>query len=169
MAFKGPQSNSGNNNDRQPNPFWNLSETRVEGFLGSDPTFFTYGKDGKEGVRFSIPLRKMVNGEEATDWLGVVSFTETEFIRDNFSKGSKVLVVGKQPGLNSYEKDGETITSLQMVAERVFLGFSPKRDGNGSSSNSSSNKSSRSAGPSGSSRRNAAKTNVEDSDDDLPF
>jgi len=54
-----------------------------------------------------------------THWYNIVAFNNTaKFIERNVVPGDKVLIEGRLT-TNSYEKDGQEITVLQIVAQNV--------------------------------------------------
>lgn len=91
------------------------------GRLTKDPEV-RYGSDGKAIARFSLAVDRRYkdnNGNYPTDFFNLVSFGKTaEFVEKYLHKGVKILVEGEIRN-NNYQKDGKTVYSDQIIADRV--------------------------------------------------
>lgn len=91
------------------------------GRLCKDPEV-RYGNDNKAIARFSLAVDRRYkdsNGNYPTDFFNLVSFGKTaEFVEKYLHKGVKILVEGEIRN-NNYQKDGKTVYSDQLIADRV--------------------------------------------------
>lgn len=81
-------------------------------------------------ARFTVAIDRYSKGEKYTDFIPCVAFGKNgEFVEKFFEKGKGIEVVGTLQQ-NNYDKDGTTIKSFQVVADRV--GFvSESKQGSG--------------------------------------
>ena len=82
--------------------------------------------------RFTIAVNEGYGEKKRTDYINIVCFGKTaENCEKYIAKGSKVAIVGKiQTG--SYEKDGRTIYTTDVVANSIeFLTMKPKDEPEG--------------------------------------
>lgn len=94
------------------------SKTTIVGHLGKDPESFN-SKSGNTVVKLSVATKDGFGDKEHTEWHRVVVFGKTaEACEKYLSKGSLVLVEGKNRTF-SYEKDGETKYSTDVIADSV--------------------------------------------------
>ena len=84
-----------------------------------------YGQKSKV-ARFTLAVEKR-NGEDETDFFNCVSFgKQGEFVEKYLKKGIKVLVTGRLQN-NSYEdKQGNKVTSTQIITEEIEFAESKK-------------------------------------------
>ena len=76
-------------------------------------------------------------GERSTDWIDVVAWRQTaEFVSRFFTKGRMAIVEGRLQMRDWTDKDGNKLTSAEVVADNVYFGDS-KRDGDGGGFNQS--------------------------------
>ncbi len=108
------------------------------GNLGRDPEI-RYSQQGTAIVNFSIATSEewkdnQGQKQERTEWTRVVVFGKMAEVCEKYlSKGRQVYVEGKLR-TSSYEKDGQTHYSTDVIASTVqFLGS--KQDGGGTGSN----------------------------------
>ena len=93
-----------------------MNVVTLMGNLGKDPEY----REGSVNVcKFTLAVTDGYGDKKRTDWIPVVCFNK---IADNcakyLTKGSKVYVVGKiQTG--SYEKDGRTVYTTDVIASQV--------------------------------------------------
>tara|TARA_B100000519_G_scaffold108549_1_gene94070 strand:- start:11252 stop:11605 length:354 start_codon:yes stop_codon:yes gene_type:complete len=102
------------------------------GNLGQDPKIH----DGAIKIaNFSIATNEFVKKEKTTEWHKIVAFGKTAEILEAYAKkGTKLGIIGRL-SQRSYEKDGQTIYTTEVLANSVQL-LSPKGQDSGSSSNS---------------------------------
>ena len=104
------------------------------GHIGSD--IRTFGEGDNAGAGFSMASNNAVkvNGEWADrpEWFRVSVFgKQSKFISEQLVKGSKVFVTGRL-STQQYEKDGKTLTNLEVRASQVIdLTPRPKVDDSG--------------------------------------
>lgn len=98
---------------------------QLVGHLGKDPELVTFDNGGTK-ARFSLATNrryKSRDGEpvDETTWHRVIGFGATaEIIRDKLARGKRVLVEGRMQ-YGSYEnKDGHTVQTSEVVAQRVM-------------------------------------------------
>lgn len=97
-----------------------MNKVILLGRLGRDPEIrYTSGEPAIAVTRFSIAVdRKRRHDEEKqTDWFSCVAFGKTaEDIGKYFVKGSRIALSGRlQTG--SYEKEGQTVKTMDVVVE----------------------------------------------------
>ncbi|MFZ7125561.1 MAG: single-stranded DNA-binding protein [Desulfobacterales bacterium] len=104
-----------------------LNKVMLIGNLGRDPEI-RYTPDGLAIAKFSIATterRKAKDGnyEDHTDWHRVTAFGKLgEICGEYLSKGSQVYIEGRI-SYGSYEKDGQTIYTTDIIAsDMVMLG-----------------------------------------------
>ena len=102
------------------------------GRLTKDPEL-RYTEEKQTAVcRFSIAIDKFINNKKSTDFIRITVFgKQAENANLYLSKGREVAIQGRlQSG--SYEKDGKTIYTLDVIAERVkFIGGKPNEQDDG--------------------------------------
>ena len=108
-----------------------LNKAILMGRLTRDPEL-KYSASNMAICRFSVAIdrRFAKQGEErGTDFISVVSFGKTaEFVSKYFEKGRMINVVGSiQTG--SYEKDGKTVYTTDIIADEVNFCGDKKGDG----------------------------------------
>ena len=111
-----------------------LNKAQLIGFLGADPDVrFTQEQEAIARVRIatSETWKKDGKRQEKTEWHNVVFFGKlAEIVGDHLKKGSLVFVEGRLQ-TRSWEKDGETRYSTEIVAEPMpaesFSGYPIER------------------------------------------
>lgn len=82
------------------------------------------GKIERRGavLKLSVATNRTSKGEKVTDWHDMVAFGDTaDGIEKNFHKGKRILITGRlQRG--SYEKDGQTRYTVDIIVERWYFG-----------------------------------------------
>ena len=88
------------------------------------------------------------SGERQTDFISCQAWRQTaEFLAKHFQKGSRIAVVGSiQTG--SYEKNGQTIYTTEVVVDEVHFADAPRDTRDSRDDGRSYTQSSRSQGPS---------------------
>lgn len=101
-----------------------LNKVQLIGFLGSDPDVrYTQGQEAVARVRIATSETWKKNGEkhERTEWHNVVFFNKlAEIVGEHLKKGSLVFVEGHLQ-TRSWEKDGETRYTTEVVAEAMKM------------------------------------------------
>lgn len=104
-----------------------FNQTIVIGNLGRDPET---RKAGETLIaNFSVATSRRMKGEEVTDWHRVVAFGKlAEIVEKYLSKGDKVMIQGRMQ-YGSYERDGQTIPTAEIVANEMVMLGSPSSAG----------------------------------------
>ena len=100
-----------------------MNNVSLIGRLASDPTLrYTKGDDPKAVTRFTVAVNRKFNREKA-DFIGCQAWGKlAEIVAEHCAKGSQVGVVGRIE-TGSYEKDGKTVYTTDIVADEVeFVG-----------------------------------------------
>ena len=101
-----------------------LSKVQLIGFLGADPDVrYTQGQEAVARVRVATSETWKKNGEkhERTEWHNVVFFGKlAEIVGEHLKKGSLVYVDGHLQ-TRSWEKDGETRYTTEVIAEAMKM------------------------------------------------
>ena len=102
-----------------------LNKVQLIGFLGADPDIrFTPEQEAVARVRIATSETWKKNGEkhEKTEWHNIVYFGKlAEIVRDHLKKGALVYVEGKLQ-TRSWDKDGETRYTTEIVAAEKRIG-----------------------------------------------
>lgn len=109
-----------------------MNNCTLIGRLGRDPELKTT-QSGVEFCSFSIAVDrrfKSATGERESDWINIKCWRQTAtFVSQYFKKGMKIGIIGSiQTG--SYEKDGITVYTTDVVADQAYF-IESKRDGSG--------------------------------------
>ena len=101
-----------------------LNKVQLIGFLGADPDIrFTPEQEAVARLRIATSESWKKNGEkhEKTEWHNVVFFGKlAEIVRDHLKKGALVYVEGKLQ-TRSWDKDGETRYTPEIVASEMKM------------------------------------------------
>ena len=101
-----------------------LNKVQLIGFLGADPEVrYTQGQEAVARVRVATSETWKKNGEkhERTEWHNVVFFGKlAEIVGEHLKKGSLVYVDGHLQ-TRSWEKDGETRYTTEVIAEAMKM------------------------------------------------
>jgi single-strand DNA-binding protein len=101
-----------------------LNKVQLIGLLGADPDIrFTPEQEAVARLRIATSESWKKNGEkhEKTEWHNVVFFGKlAEIVRDHLKKGALVYVEGKLQ-TRSWDKDGETRYSTEIVASEMKM------------------------------------------------
>lgn len=101
-----------------------LNKVQLIGFLGADPDVrFTQEQEAIARVRIATTETWKKDGkrQEKTEWHNVVFFGKlAEIVGDHLKKGSLVFVEGRLQ-TRSWEKEGETRYSTEIVAETMKM------------------------------------------------
>ena len=82
------------------------------------------GKIERRGavLKLSVATNRVSKGEKVTDWHNMVAFGDTaDGIEKNFNKGKRILITGRLQ-YGSFEKDGVTRYTTDIVVERWYFG-----------------------------------------------
>lgn len=102
-----------------------VNKAIIVGHLGSDPEL-RYTATGKAVANFSVATNstwKNADGEkqESVEWHRVTVWLKlAELVAEYCKKGAHVYVEGRLQ-TNSYDKDGVTVYSTQIVAEDILF------------------------------------------------
>lgn len=124
MLFPKPQTLSrrhlmGVNMTQEKRAFKSLNQVTACGRLGKNPEL-RFTKNGKPMTKVSIALSRG-DENETTDWVNVLIWgKQAERIASTAQKGSELIVFGSIQ-TSSWEKDGKTNYSTDIVADRVLL------------------------------------------------
>ena len=101
-----------------------LNKVQLIGFLGADPDVrYTQGQEAVARVRIATSETWKKNGEkhERTEWHNVVFFGKlAEIVGEHLKKGSLVYVEGHLQ-TRSWEKEGETRYTTEVIAEGMKM------------------------------------------------
>ncbi|WP_430626805.1 single-stranded DNA-binding protein [Thiobacter aerophilum] len=101
-----------------------LNKVQLMGFLGADPEVrYTQEQEAVTRVRIATSETWKKNGEkhEKTEWHNVVFFGRlAEIVGEHLKKGSLVYIEGHLQ-TRSWEKDGETRYTTEIVAESMKM------------------------------------------------
>ena len=100
-----------------------MNSVSLIGRLTKDPEVaYTKGNDPKAVTKFTLAVNRRFNREQA-DFIRVVCWQKlAEIVAEHCTKGSQVGVVGRIE-TGSYEKDGKTVYTTEVVADEVeFVG-----------------------------------------------
>lgn len=95
-----------------------MNTITITGRLTRDPNHTPGDEDRKSRVFFTVASDRP--GKDAgTDFIGFTAFAGlADTIGEHLEKGRQVAVTGRLVS-NSYERDGETVYTLDPIAERV--------------------------------------------------
>ena len=105
-----------------------LNKVQLIGNVGREPEIRAT-KTGTNVANFSLATSYKRGGEEATAWHRVTVWDKlAEVVEKYVTKGSRVYVEGRLD-YREYEKDGVTVTAVDVVAhDIILLGENTKRD-----------------------------------------
>jgi len=97
-----------------------MNKVILIGRLGANPeTRFT--QTNTPVCNWSLATSKKIKGEDKTEWHNIVAFSKTaEIAQQYLTKGSLVCVEGSIQ-TTSYEKDGITKYSTQIICDRLEM------------------------------------------------
>lgn len=98
------------------------SSITIVGNVTRDPEM-TFSQAGNPVARFAVAVNKTnKNGDKSTSFYDVVCFQSlAENIADSVCKGDRVIVTGNAD-ISKYEKaTGETVTSINIMADHIGL------------------------------------------------
>lgn len=89
-------------------------------------------QSGTAVLRFTVAVdRPQKNGEKSADFISCIAFGQTaEFIGRYFGKGRMIALEGNIK-TGSYEKNGVTIYTTDVIVERTSFTGEPKSENNG--------------------------------------
>lgn len=102
-----------------------LNKVMLIGNLGRDPEI-RYTPDGLAIAKFSIATTERRKGkdgnyEDQTEWHRIVAFGKLgEICGEYLSKGSQIYIEGRI-SYGSYEKDGQTIYTTDIIANEMLM------------------------------------------------
>jgi single-strand DNA-binding protein len=97
-----------------------MNKVILIGRLGANPeTRFT--QTNTPVCNWSLATSKKIKGEDKTEWHNIVAFSKTaEIAQQYLTKGSLVCIEGSIQ-TTSYEKDGITKYSTQIICDRLEM------------------------------------------------
>ena len=97
-----------------------MNNVCLMGRVGQSPSI-RYAQSGTAVCNFSLATSEKVKGEDKTQWHRLVAFGKTaELIEKYCNKGDQLVVEGKiQYG--SYEKDGQTVYTTDILVNRIHF------------------------------------------------
>lgn len=96
-----------------------LNHVQIIGNLGKDVKSGV-GKGGSLWAQLSVATSKKYKEEFVTTWHRVVAFGRTAESLAQCKKGETLCIVGELQN-NEYEKDGQKIQQVQIVARQAYL------------------------------------------------
>ena len=113
----------------------NVNKVIAAGRVGRDPEI-RHTANGKAVANFSVAVSEKYGEKENTEWFSVVSWgKQAEFVGEKLRKGARVLVIGRQQTRKWSDKEGNSRTSVELVAENVQLIDWPEKNGSVSREN----------------------------------
>ena len=101
-----------------------MNRVELIGRLTRDPDV-RYTGDGTAIARFTLAIDRFGSKEKKTDFPSVVAFGKTGEIVDKYVRKGHLLGVEGRLQTGSYEKDGTTVYTTDVIADRVQL-LTPK-------------------------------------------
>jgi len=91
------------------------------GRLGKDPEVrYSQGENPTAVARFSIAIDRWDGRQNVTDWFDITAFGKTaETIERYLAKGRRVGVTGHLQRNTYKNRDGQTVTVTQIIADRI--------------------------------------------------
>ena len=110
-----------------------LNHIVIMGRLARDPEL-RHTQSGTPVASFRLAVdrdfKDKNTGERTTDWIDVVAWRGTgEFVSKYFARGRMAVVEGRLQIRDWTDKDGNKRRSAEVVADNVYFGDSPRRDG----------------------------------------
>ena len=97
----------------------NVNKIIAGGRLGRDPEI-RHTQAGKAVANFSVAVSEGPKDKQTTEWFSVVAWDKSaEFTEKYLKKGARVLVIGRQQTRKWADKEGNTKTSVELVAENI--------------------------------------------------
>lgn len=93
---------------------------------------YSQGENSTAIARFTIAVDRKIKkeGEQNADFINCVAFGKTaEFVEKYFSKGSKIVVVGRITTGSYTNKDGQKVYTTDVTVEEVEFAESKHTDG----------------------------------------
>lgn len=109
-----------------------LNKAILMGRLTRDPELrFTQNKTAVTSFTLAVNRdRKGPNGEQVGDFIDCVAWGRMgEFVKQWFTKGMLVIVVGRIQSRNWEDKNGNKRTTIEVIAENVDFGETKKARG----------------------------------------
>ena len=110
-----------------------MNSVQLLGRIGKPPEI-RYSQSGTAVCNVSLATSEKVKGEEKTQWHRLVAFGKTaELIEKYINKGDQLCVEGKI-SYGSYEKDGNTVYTTDIIVNRIHFVSKPKQGQGGNQS-----------------------------------
>ena len=103
-----------------------MNSINLLGRLARDPQIFApVKKDGTMIAKFTLAVRR---DEETADFIPCTAFGQTAaIIEDHCKKGQQVAISGRLHS-GSYEKDGQTVYTLEVIVDRFYFASQRQED-----------------------------------------
>lgn len=97
--------------------------------IGTEPEL-RFTANGTEVCNFRAASKRRSNGEDVSDWYGIVCFGSlANFAQQYLKKGREVFLSGDLEPREYTAKDGTNRTALEIVARKIdFVGAPPKAE-----------------------------------------
>lgn len=98
-----------------------MNNVIMMGRLTRDPEIRYGGQNNTAVARYSLAVDRRFKreGQPEADFFNIVSFGKAgEFVEKYLRKGTKVVIQGELQN-NNYEKDGQTVYSVQIVTSQI--------------------------------------------------
>lgn len=96
-----------------------MNSIDIVGTLGRDPQINAAGTMASFSIAVKRKFKNKQTNEYETDWFNCKAFNKTaELIRDNFSKGSQIIIDGHLQN-NNYEKEGKMIYRDEVIVDGI--------------------------------------------------
>ena len=107
-----------------------INNAIIEGRLTRDPEFRVSAESSKSIAKFTVAVdRDMASkdGERKADFISCTAFGKTaEFVDKWFGRGKGIYVIGRIQTGSFMNKDGATVYTTEVVADRVGFPISTK-------------------------------------------
>jgi single-strand DNA-binding protein len=152
-----------------------VNKVILVGNLGRDPeTRYTTGGDAVTNIRLATTdtwKDKAGEKQERTEWHNIVFYgRQAEIAGEYLKKGRQIYVEGRLQTRKWQDKEGQDRYTTEIIADRMQMLGSREGGGGSVAAEPSERASGAEARPAGKSAATpAAKKNVDDLDDDIPF
>lgn len=97
-----------------------LNQCNFIGRLGRNPEI-RYTQNGKTVVTFSIACSEKRNGQEFTEWVNIVTWDKLAEICHQYLTKGQLVYIGGRMQTRSYEKDGSTRYTTEIIAREMKM------------------------------------------------
>lgn len=111
-----------------------INNVIIEGRLTRDPEI-RVAESGASIAKFSVAVDRDIpsrDGDKKADFINCIAFNKTaEFIEKWFTKGKGIAVIGRIQTGSYQNKDGVTVYTTEVVADRVTFPIGGKQEKKG--------------------------------------